>query len=70
MAYSETPSTKGKTMEKKTDSVKKFVAKHRVAIAVTATATLAAVAHIAIIKQHNDFLEEHDLLDEYYKFEE
>lgn len=57
-------------MEKKTDSLKKFVAKHRVSIAVGATLAVTTIAHIAIIKQHNDFLEEHDLLNEYYGFED
>ena len=70
MAYNETPLLKGMTMENKIDSVKKFVSKHRVAIAVTATATLASVAHIAVIAQHNEFLKEHDLLDEYYNMDE
>lgn len=57
-------------MEEKLDSVKNFVAKHRVSIAVGATLAVTAFAHIAIMKQHNDFLIEKDLYDEYYNFED
>lgn len=56
-------------MEKKIDSVKNFVAKHRVSIAVGATLAVTTIAHIAVIKQHNDFLIEKDLFEEFYGFE-
>lgn len=57
-------------MNKKIDSVKKFVSKHRVAIAVGATIAVTTTAHIMIVKQFNDFLTEKDLIDEYYMTEE
>lgn len=53
-------------MNKHLASAKKFVVAHKTAIAVAATSTLLVVVHINIIKQHNDFLEEHDLLDTFY----
>lgn len=51
-------------------SSKKFVNDHRVAIAVTITSIVCVAAHVAVIKVHNDFLEEKGLLDEYYQTEE
>lgn len=57
-------------MNKKIDSVKKFVSKHRVAIAIGGTIAVTTTAHILIVKQFNDFLAEKDLIDEYYMTED
>jgi hypothetical protein len=49
---------------------KKFVARHKTALAVTATATIALVVHTKVVGQHNDFLKEHGLLEKFYITEE
>lgn len=46
--------------------VVKFVAKHRVALAVTATAIVMAKLNQSVIQQHNDFLKEHNLYETFY----
>jgi hypothetical protein len=53
-------------MPKQITSAKKFVSKHRVAIAVTLTAALAVKWQINTASFTRDFLKEHNLLDEYY----
>ncbi len=58
------------TVKAKTQSVKKFVADHRVAIAVVVTATAAAALQMRTAKSFNDFLKEKDLFDEYYEMDE
>lgn len=51
-------------------AAKKFVSDHRVAIAVTATTLVLTAAHLKIIAQHNEFLDDHDLLDTFYALSE
>lgn len=55
-------------LKKVTASSKKFVAKHRVAIAVAATTVVLAKVNRMALKQHDDFLREHGLYDEYYNY--
>lgn len=50
--------------------VKAFVQKHKVAIAVVTTATTMAVLNRMALKQHNDFLKEKGLYEEFYTPEE
>lgn len=54
----------------KITAAKNFVSRHRVALAVTATAIVLTTAHVKIIAQHNDFLADHDLLNTFYSFDE
>lgn len=49
---------------------KKFVVEHKTAIAVTATAAICIAVNRVALKQHNDFLRDHDLYDEFYASEE
>lgn len=53
-------------MREKIVSTKNFVAKHRVAIAVTTTALTCLWLNRAAVAGYNEFLQEHNLLDEYY----
>lgn len=46
--------------------VMKFVRRHKTAIAVTATATICLALNRIALKQHDEFLKEHDLYDEFY----
>ncbi len=57
-------------MNKKLTSAKKFVTKHKIAIAVTGTAVICTALHINTVNHWNDFLKEHDLLDVYYALED
>ena len=58
-------------MKKQIRSTKNFVSKHRVAIAVTVTAALAVKWQMNTVAGFNEFLKEHNLLDEFYaQFEE
>lgn len=59
-------------MENQITSVKKFWAKNKDRILITSTVVLASVATIQQIgvRQHNDFLKEHGLFDEFYNPEE
>ena len=57
-------------LKKATASTKKFVADHKVAIAVTATAATCLWINRLALKQHNDFLKEHDLYDSFYELDE
>lgn len=45
---------------------KNFVATHRVAIAFTAGASLGIVLNKLALSQHDEFLKEHGLYDEFY----
>jgi hypothetical protein len=45
---------------------KNFVARHRVALAVTATAVTCLALNQHAIRSHNEFLREHDLYNEFY----
>jgi len=51
-------------------TAKKFVARHRVAIAVTATTIVLTAVHMKIVDNTNEFLREHDLFDEFYAMNE
>lgn len=53
-------------MNAKFATAKKFVAKHKVAIAITATAVTCLSINRYALRQHNDFLKEHNLYEEYY----
>lgn len=55
------------TVKQKAVSTKKFVAKHKVAITVVTTSSFWLWWMMTVAKQHNDFLKEHDLYDEFYK---
>lgn len=55
---------------KKLALLKKFVADHRVAIAVGMTATAFVLLMMRNAKELNAFLEEHNLTDKYYGEEE
>lgn len=46
--------------------VKNFVSRHKVAITVVATSIAWYGINRLALKQHEDFLRDHDLLDEYY----
>jgi hypothetical protein len=50
-------------------AAKKFVVRHKTAVAV-ATASVCVALNRVALKQHNDFLKEHDLYDEFYASEE
>lgn len=50
--------------------VKSFVQKHKVAITVTATSTVWVLLMQRALKQHNDFLKEKGLYEEFYTPEE
>ena len=56
--------------ESTTTTVKSFVARHKIALSVTttmvATATVCIMMNQSAIKQHNDFLTEKGLFDEFY----
>lgn len=53
-----------------TTSVKSFVARHKVALSITGTAVVTTTACLmlnrAALRQHDSFLEEKGLYDEYY----
>lgn len=53
-------------MMQKITSAKNFVAKHRVAIAVVGTAATCLTINRMALKQHDDFLKEHDLYETFY----
>lgn len=53
-------------IEIKKTPVRDFVNRHKVAIAVTATAATCLVLNRIALKQHDEFLKEHDLYDEFY----
>lgn len=57
-------------LKKAVATSKKFVADHKVAIAVTATAVTCLAINRLALKQHNEFLKEHDLYDSYYALDE
>lgn len=59
-------------MKKQIESSKAFVKKHKDAILITTAAvtTSAAVLMKIGLKQHDDFLKEHDLYDKFYNSED
>lgn len=54
------------TIEKAKTSTKNFVVKHKTALTVAATTTVCFVVHRVAINQHNDFLKEHGLYEQFY----
>lgn len=50
------------------NSTKKFVIDHKVAIAVVVTTLVAVKFNHMALREHNDFLKEHDLYEEFYAF--
>ena len=46
--------------------IRNFIEKHKVAIAVVTTAAAGVVVNRMVLKQHDEFLREHDLYDAYY----
>lgn len=57
-------------MRKQIRSTKKFVANHKVAIAVVITTIVCVKINRTAIVQHNDFLKEHNLYEAFYATEE
>lgn len=53
-------------MKDKLVAAKNFVAAHKTALAVTATAVICIAINQRALQQHNDFLKEHDLYDTFY----
>ena len=53
-------------MNDKFTTAKKFVARHKVAIAITGTALTCLAINRLALKDHNNFLKEHDLYDLLY----
>lgn len=49
-------------------STKKFVIRHKVAIAVAGTAAFLLYMDVMLVSEHNEFLKEHDLIGEFAKF--
>lgn len=54
------------TIKKATDSTKNFVKKHRVAIAVITTTLVCGKINRMALAQHNEFLKEKGLYEEFY----
>ena len=52
--------------EVQTHRIKNFIERHKVAIAVTTTTVACVVVNRIALKQHDEFLREHDLYDEFY----
>ena len=53
-------------MNAKLIATKNELKRHKVVIAVTATAAICFAINRMAIKQHNEFLKEHDLYEEFY----
>lgn len=53
-------------MNKSFVATKNFVAKHKVAIAVTGTAVFCLYMNRLAFAQYNEFLKEHDLYEAFY----
>jgi hypothetical protein len=54
------------TAELQIARAKRFVVRHKTKIAVIATATVCLAVNQIAVKQHDDFLKEHDLYDAFY----
>lgn len=50
-------------------STKKFVVDHKVAVAVVITTVVLVSINRQALREHNDFLKEHNLYEEFYSFE-
>ena len=57
-------------MKEKALAIKHFVQKHKVAIAVVSTASSCLYLNRLALKQHDEFLKEKGLFDEFYNAEE
>lgn len=67
MGYNETPQNpKEPKMNKTVATAKRFVVRHKVAIAVVVTTAVCVKMNNIALKQHNDFLKENDLYDAFY----
>ncbi len=53
-------------VKKTAAATKKFVADHKVALAVIATAACCLTFQVKVMSAHNDFLKERGLYDEFY----
>lgn len=53
-------------MKSKLNTAKNFVVRHRVAIAITGTAATCLYLNRMAMEQHNEFLKEHGLYDQFY----
>lgn len=53
-------------MRDKLSATKDFIERRKVGIAVVSTATIMAVLNRAVLKNHDDFLKEKGLYDEFY----
>lgn len=51
-------------------STKNFVVRHKTAVAVAVTATVCLALNRSALNQHDEFLKEHGLFEEYYTPEE
>lgn len=51
-------------------SSKKFVQRHKIAVTITATALVCGALNKAALRDHDNFLKEHGLYDEYYTVNE
>lgn len=60
------PLRKDLDMIKKLSAARNFVADHKVAIAVTVTAITCLTLNKMALKDHDNFLKQHDLFDLYY----
>lgn len=49
----------------KFDSTKKFVIKHKTALAVSATALAGLALHVRVVNGYNDFLDENNLREKF-----
>lgn len=58
------------TLTEKPRRIRKFVSRHKVAITVFATSACWIAMNRAALKQHNDFLKERGLYEEFYTPEE
>lgn len=54
-------------IEVKPTRIRNFLATHKTKLAVTATVIAGVVAHRAVVKTYEEFLQEHDLYDEFHR---
>lgn len=52
------------------DKTKKFVVKHKTALAVTGTVVICLYLNHLSLKDHNNFLKDHDLFNTFYEIED
>jgi hypothetical protein len=56
-------------IKKKTVAAKNYVVKHRAKIAVSVTSAMWLALMVNVAEQHNEFLKEHGLFEEFYQFD-